>query len=310
MLPSQQQYESALQKYKGKLEVTLTKIVQISHDSYIKTFSLPEPNLTLGLQVGQHIKILAKVSTKKNPKGKWIKRSYTPTSAPNQVGTFDLLYKVYRRGVHPKYPEGGILTQYLESLQIGDKIKIVGPTSKFVYLGHGKFKLGNMAEFKVERLGLICGGTGIAVMYPIVKKILDDPTDKTTVNLLFTNRTEQDILLRSELETAASDPRFKIYYSLDNPPAEWQGFTDYVTKEMIQKTMPAPSRDTFMWVCGSKAMDKMVGGQFAELNYPRDRSFGVRGIFYINLLTSNFFRSIKNLFTCQCCRKKSEIHDD
>jgi len=27
--------------------------------------------------------------------------------------------------------------------------------------------MGNMADFKVKRLGLICGGTGIAVMYPV-----------------------------------------------------------------------------------------------------------------------------------------------
>ena len=29
-------------------------------------------------------------------------------------------------------------------------------------------RLRNMAEFRVKKLGLICGGTGIAVMYPVL----------------------------------------------------------------------------------------------------------------------------------------------
>lgn len=36
----------------------------------------------------------------------------------------DLVIKVYPANVHPKFPEGGKLTQYLESMNIGDTIGI------------------------------------------------------------------------------------------------------------------------------------------------------------------------------------------
>jgi len=47
------------------------------------------------------------------------------------------LIKVYRKNTHPKFPEGGILSQYLESLKVGDKIQISGPLGKLSYHGNG-----------------------------------------------------------------------------------------------------------------------------------------------------------------------------
>ncbi len=62
---------------------------------------------------------------------------------------------------------------------------------------------------------MIAGGTGIAPMYQVVRALLDDPTDQTRLHLLFANRTEQDILMREELEEAAKDPRIKVHYTVD-----------------------------------------------------------------------------------------------
>jgi len=52
-------------------------------------------------------------------------------------------------------------------------------------------------------------------MYSIMKAILDNPDDKTIVHLLIANKTVDDILMKKELDEAAKDPRFKIYYTLD-----------------------------------------------------------------------------------------------
>ena len=45
--------------------------------------------------------------------------------------------QVYFKNVHPKYPEGGKMSQYLESLKIGDTIDVRGPSGKLHYLGRG-----------------------------------------------------------------------------------------------------------------------------------------------------------------------------
>ena len=55
-------------------------------------------------------------------------------------------------------------------------------------------------------------------MLQIVQAILKDPTDKTRVSLLFANQTEDDILVREELEKMAeTSDQFSLWYTLDQP---------------------------------------------------------------------------------------------
>ena len=86
---------------------------EISQDTRTFKFALPDDNHILGLPVGQHIYLSAKVD------GKLIVRSYTPISSDDDLGFVELLIKVYFANTHPKFPDGGKMTQYLESLKIG-----------------------------------------------------------------------------------------------------------------------------------------------------------------------------------------------
>ena len=43
--------------------------------------------------------------------------------------------------MHPQYPEGGKLTQYIEAMKIGDKIDFRGPMGRLKYLGCGNFSM-------------------------------------------------------------------------------------------------------------------------------------------------------------------------
>ena len=53
-------------------------------------------------------------------------------------------------------------------------------------------------------------------MLQIVKAVLKDPEDRTQVSLLFANQTEQDILLREELEELADQhSNFQLWYTVD-----------------------------------------------------------------------------------------------
>lgn len=46
--------------------------------------------------------------------------------------------QVYFKNVHPKFPEGGKMSQYLESLKINDTIDFRGPSGLLVYKGKGE----------------------------------------------------------------------------------------------------------------------------------------------------------------------------
>lgn len=45
--------------------------------------------------------------------------------------------KVYFKDVHPKFPEGGKMSQHLDSLSIGSTVEIRGPSGKLTYIGQG-----------------------------------------------------------------------------------------------------------------------------------------------------------------------------
>ena len=74
--------------------------------------------------------------------GEKISRKYTPVSPIHKKGSFDILIKIYRKGADPEFPEGGVLTQWLENQEIGSFIDFTGPLGKFNYYGNGYFRLG------------------------------------------------------------------------------------------------------------------------------------------------------------------------
>jgi hypothetical protein len=47
-----------------------------------------------------------------------VARAYTPISCDDDLGRLDLLIKVYGPNIHPAFPEGGKLSQHLDSLQV------------------------------------------------------------------------------------------------------------------------------------------------------------------------------------------------
>ena len=87
---------------KQKVPVRLEEKIVLSHDTRLFRFSLPTKDHVLGLPVGGHFFVHARID------GEPVMRAYTPTSGDNEVGFFDLVVKVYFKNVHPKFPDGGV----------------------------------------------------------------------------------------------------------------------------------------------------------------------------------------------------------
>lgn len=124
--------------------------------------------------------------------------------------------QVYFANVHPKFPEGGKMSQYLEQMKLGDTMLMQGPKGKLTYKGHGVFEIVPKPKVlevrKAKKVGMIAGGTGITPMLQVIRAILKDPSDKTEMSLIFANQTVDDILLRKELEQIAAEhpKQFKV----------------------------------------------------------------------------------------------------
>jgi NAD(P)H-flavin reductase len=190
-------------------------------------------------------------------------RAYTPiTTSYDPPGYFDLLIKVYFRNAHPKFPDGGLMTQHLESLDIGDCIEVKGPIGSFIYFGQGQYQVKNGITVSLRscrHIGMIAGGSGITPVYQIIKSVLHDKNDPTELSLIYANRTENDILLRKELDELARNEkgRFRVYYTVNGIfKNEWSYGIGHVTEEMIKEQLPAPEKDskTIVLMCGPPPM--------------------------------------------------------
>lgn len=240
---------------KEKIPFELISKQEVSHDTRRFRFKLQTDKHVLGLPVGNHMYLTAQIN------GELVIRPYTPVTSNDEIGYFDLVIKVYKASVHPRFPDGGKMSQYLDSLKIGDTIDIRGPDGKVSYLGRGYFKLRKTGEvIFAENVGLIAGGTGITPMLQIIKAVLKDEDDLTKVSLLFANQTEDDILVRSELEWLAKQHHnnFKLWYTLDRPPEEWKYSSGFVNDEMIATHLPPPGKKTLILMCGPPPMIKFA----------------------------------------------------
>ncbi len=92
-------------------------------------------------------------------------------------------------------------------------------------------------------------------MYQLIKKILRDPEEDTSVRLLYASRNESEILLKNELEALENEypDRFKVVYTVDKPldSRKWNGEVGFVDSNKIKKYMPsAKDPRTLLLVCG------------------------------------------------------------
>jgi len=256
---------------------------------------LPSPTMKLGLPTGMHMFLKAK-----QPNGEVVMRPYTPMTDDHTLGHVDLLVKVYFANTHPRFPEGGKMSQHLESMKIGDTIEVKGPLGEFHYKGKGAFTWHGEAR-SCSHISMIAGGTGLTPCYQVAHAILQDPDDETKVSLLYANQTPGDILAREQLEKLAKDhpERFKLWYTVDRVPVgnlpknhperlkhrytvgqvpqgaeDWTYDVGFVSGSLIEKHLFSPVSRRIAVMCGPPMMqDKACTPNLLKLGYKESDIF-------------------------------------
>lgn len=118
---------------------------------------------------------------------------------------------------------------------------------------------------------MVAGGTGVTPMYQIIKHILRDPRDETQLSLLFANVSQQDILLKDELDdlARAHPQQLYVHYVIDAPEQGWGGSTGYVTPELMRQHCPSPGPDTMLLFCGPRPMTRSLESSAASLGFTK-----------------------------------------
>ncbi|PWN93030.1 ferredoxin reductase-like protein [Acaromyces ingoldii] len=227
-------------------EFTLKEVIPYNHDSSTFIFEIPQDQNS-GMTVASAVVVKGVgEQAPKDKEGKDVVRPYTPVTSPDTKGHIDFLIK--------KYPNGA-MTEYIHAMKPGDKLEIKGPFDKHQYKAN---------EF--EEVAMIAGGSGITPMWQLLQAIKGNPQDKTKATLIYTNKTEADILLREKFdELAKSDDRFTIVYGLDKKPKNFtqaDAFEGYVTPEILSKYLPAPAKadKVKIFVCGPPPQVEAISG--------------------------------------------------
>jgi len=158
------------------------------------------------------------------------------------------------------------MSKHIDGMKIGDCLDIMGPTGAFTY-----------EKLKFKHYGLIAGGTGITPIIQIIRNITADKTDPTRLTTLYANNTEADILLRDELDSMVENHKGKLkitHVLAQVPPTSHNKYeTGYITKEIIQRYLPAPSKDHKILICGPPPMERAIISLLKEMNYTPDMYF-------------------------------------
>lgn len=217
----------------------------ISRNTAIYRFKLNRDDEVLDLPAGYNVACCFDID------GKDEIRYYLPISNEFDSGFFDVLVKLYPRG---------LVSAKFASLKEGQTVKFRGPVpGKVDYVP-------NMAT----RLALVAGGSGITPMLQVITAIITNAKEVTEVDLIYANDTENDILLKSEIDQISArwpDGKFRVYYTLTNPGPEWTGGKGYVSEEMMKAHLPPPSDDNRLLICGPPQMKKSVKQLASEIGW-------------------------------------------
>ena len=153
--------------------------------------------------------------------------------------------------------ESGDFTDGLGRLEKGDKAAVDGPWGLFSHLAW---------TGENQELVFIAGGVGITPMLSMLRHMADRD-DARTITLIWSNRTEEDILCREEIENMAEQlPGLSVTHVLTRQK-DWDGPTGHLDTKILRGQLEGVSPRTPVFLCGPPPMMDAVGASLLELGW-------------------------------------------
>nr|XP_045247127.1 cytochrome b5 reductase 4 isoform X2 [Macaca fascicularis] len=229
----------------------------VTHDTRLFCLMLP-PSTHLQVPIGQHVYLKLPIT------GTEIVKPYTPVSGsllsefkepvlPNNKYIYFLI-KIYHTG---------LFTPELDRLQIGDFVSVSSP--------EGNFKISKFQE--LEDLFLLAAGTGFTPMVKILNYALTDIPSLRKVKLMFFNKTEDDIIWRSQLEKLAfKDKRLDVEFVLSAPISEWNGKQGHISPALLSEFLKRnlDKSKVLVCICGPVPFTEQGVRLLQDLNFSKN----------------------------------------
>lgn len=151
-------------------------------------------------------------------------------------------------------------TARLVKTPVGARAYVDGP--------YGAFSIDR--EPAAEGFVMVAGGVGIT---PILANLeaMRARGDRRPVCLFYANPDEGSIAFREELEAMRRDLDLTLIHVLENPPDGWEGESGHIDGAVLDRHLPAGSRDWPHMLCGPTPMTDAVRAALAERGVPAGR---------------------------------------
>jgi ferredoxin-NADP reductase len=241
----------------GRLSWQSATVVElIDETSSTRTIVLELP-LWGGHRAGQHVDVRLTAED-----GYQAQRSYSLASAP---GDPQLMLTVQRL-------DDGEVSPYLtDVLEPGDPLELRGPIG-----GYFVWEAGLEGP-----LLLIAGGSGIVPLRAIARHHREIASP-VPLHLLYSARSSEDLIYRSELERLAAEGAIELDVALTRAwPEDWPGHRGRVDSALLEHLAGAPSLRPLVYVCGPSGFVEVVASTLVELGHDaariRTERFGPTG---------------------------------
>lgn len=153
--------------------------------------------------------------------------------------------------------ESGDFTNTIGQTRTGDSARIHGPFGRFSFQFHSP-----------KCFVFIAGGVGITPILSMLR-YLRDIGDRRPATLIYSNRTEKDIIARRELE--AMPDNVTVHHVLSSPSEEWQGYRGLLNGEIMKECAGRLLPESDVYLCGPPPMMDVVLQELKALGVGRSR---------------------------------------
>jgi ferredoxin-NADP reductase len=167
--------------------------------------------------------------------------------------------------------DGEVSPYLVDEARPGDLLELRGPVGGyFVWRGGDE-----------RPLMLIGGGSGVVPLLAMIRA--RSPEDLTAVRLLYSARSEPDLIARHELDRRmAEEEGLEVTFTLTRiQPPGWTGHSRRVDRAMLREVAWPPGARPRCFVCGPTGFVESVAAELLEMGYPsedvRTERFGPAG---------------------------------
>jgi len=208
--------------------------------------------------------------------GSAYKRTYSFHTSPNDKEI----------GITVRAIENGVISNYLQSANAMSAVTLDGIAGDFIFEPSKDIK---------RHLIMFAGGSGITPIYSMIRTLmLEEP--RSTVSLIYTNKSYSRIIFRNELHELESKffGRLKVHHVLtqsEDIPSDFPVFyknrlTPLIIKKIIKGIHSEIDYHVEYYMCGPTQLMESIGSTIRSIGPGRPRV--KREIFYVPAKTNDF----------------------